>query len=104
MLTEFLTSVGGVTNAATILGVSGTVIHKWKREGVSAKAERRIQLWLAYNVEHERFILRNVWAHDDKVWTPSAQEYRAWAIREFNYLRERVGLERAASLWREVME
>jgi hypothetical protein len=103
MLEQFIHAVGGATPAAAVLGVSGTIIHRWKREGPSAKAERRMALWLAYNVEHERFIMRNVWAREDRVWTPSEDDFRAWAINEFNLLRARVGLERSAALWTEVM-
>lgn len=102
MLEQFIKSVGGVTTAAGILNVSGTVIHKWKREGPSKKAARRMSLWLAYNVELERFILRNIWAKEDRLWEPSADEYRVWLAREFNLLRERAGFERTAALWSEV--
>jgi hypothetical protein len=103
MVEEFLHVVGGATPAAAILGVSGTIIHRWKREGASAKAEHRMSLWLTYNVEHERFILRNVWSREDRIWTPSDDDFRAWAVREFTLLRERVGLERSSALWTEVI-
>ncbi len=102
MLMDFIKSVGGCTPAAGILNVSGTIIHKWKREGPSKKAERRIALWLAYNVEQERFILRNVWARQDGTWNPSADDYAQWSTREYNVLYSKVGFERGAALWEEL--
>lgn len=102
MIEEFIKSAGGPGPAATILGVSGTIVHRWRRQGPSDKAARRMGLWLAYNVEHERFILRNVWAREDRLWTPTLADFHEWLSREFNILTARVGHERALALWNEV--
>ena len=102
MLTEFIKSVGGCTPAASILNVSGTILHKWKKTGLSKKATVRVALWMAYNVSRERFILRNIWAKEDNIWSPDENEYKLWLVHEFNCLQELVGLERSSALWTEL--
>lgn len=101
-LNDFIRSVGGVTQAAAVLCVSGTIVHRWRRHGPSARAQARIALWLRFNTEHERFILRNVWTRDDRLWTPRDAVYHAWMCREFNALRESIGYDRAVELWKEI--
>ena len=103
-LDRFITAVGGATNAANVLGVSGTIIQRWRSVGPSRKHARRIDLWLHFDTEHERFILRNVWAHEDRLWLASAEEFTTWLRREFKVLNDRVGFDRAVKLWNEVYE
>lgn len=102
MVNQFIESCGGITAAGTVLNVSGTIIHKWRKDGPSKKAVRRMELWLAYNCEQERFILRNIFAKEDRLWAPSPDEYKKWLTREFDILRDIVGMDRAVKFWQEL--
>lgn len=103
MLDQFLAAVGGPTRAAQILGVSGAAVHNWTRgKDVSTKMQRRIGAWMTYNSERERFVLRNVWAQQDRVWSPPAEEYAAWLESEFNHLAAVLEMPHVLSFWTEV--